>query len=134
MTEIVTGNSRWNEVRPGGAFAPQVSDHRIRRALEWMAADIVRAGDSGLERIAKEVGLSRAHFFELFRQNTSLTPALFRNMLRMEEAYRQVAEGRNSLGAIADEMGFRAQSQFTRFFAMNHGVTPSIYRRAALRI
>lgn len=135
MVEIVTTYSRWKEMRLDfGPISSPVSDYRIRNAMELMSKNPSPLGEGDMGRIARQVGLSRAHFFELFRQNTSLTPRHFRNMLRMEDAYRKVTGEDRALGTISHELGFHAQSQFTRFFAMNHGVSPSTYRRAALRM
>lgn len=135
MVEIVTTYSRWKEIRLDfGPITSPVSDYRIRNAVEMMSKNSSSLGEGNLSRIARQVGLSRAHFFELFKQNTSLTPRLFWSMLRMEDAYRKITGENRSLGAISHELGFHAQSQFTRFFAMNHGVPPSTYRRAALRM
>lgn len=135
MVEIVTSYSRWKEMRLDfGPLVTPVSDYRIRNAVEMMSKNALSLKEGDLSGIASKVGLSRAHFFELFRQNTSLTPRLFWNMLRMEEAYRKITGENRTMGSISQELGFRAQSQFTRFFAMNHGVSPSMYRRAALRL
>lgn len=133
MVEIVTTYSRCKEMR----FRPTASvasDRRIRHAIELISGDLSQLKEDRLGAIAREVGLSRSHFFELFRQNTSLTPKLFWNMLRMEEAYKRITQEKQSLNTISSQLGFHAQSQFTRFFAMNHGISPSAYRRAALRI
>lgn len=135
MVEIVTSYSRWKEMRLDfGPIVTPVSDHRIRNAIEILSRNTLSLQESNLVDVASEVGLSRAHFFELFRQNTSLTPRLFWNMLRMEEAYCKVTEESCSMRAVSQHLGFSAQSHFTRFFTTNHGVSPSLYKRVALRL
>jgi AraC-like DNA-binding protein len=47
----------------------------------------------------------------------------------MEHAFDALAEGRESLMHIGDELGFSAQSHFTRFFKQHQGVSPSLYRQ-----
>ena len=79
--------------------------------------------------VARAAGLSRPHFFALFKENTSLTPNLFYSALRMEAAYESLAWTELSITNISAELGFSAQSHFTRFFRNNLGIPPSEYRR-----
>lgn len=133
MVEIIVRYSRWREMRIDfGPITNRVSDFRVRKAMEIMATDIAGVADADLGHVARQVGLSRAHFFDLFKRDTSLTPRLFWNMLRMEEAYRRITRDNDPLVTISHNLGFRAQPQFTRFFAQNHGVPPSTYRKLAL--
>ena len=57
-----------------------------------------------------------------------MTPAVFANVLRVETAVAAVGQGEDSIGAISAELGFDAQSHFTRFFRPHLGITPSAYR------
>lgn len=105
-----------------------VSDHRIRRAVCHMRRTLGDPLDiRGLARVA---GLSRPHFFAQFKRNTGLTPALFLNTLRMEAATRLLVDSEGALCDVANDLGFDAHSNFTRFFRQHQGVTPSEYRRA----
>ena len=47
----------------------------------------------------------------------------------MEHAFDALTEGRESLMHISDELGFSAQSHFTRFFKQHQGVSPGLYRQ-----
>jgi AraC family transcriptional regulator len=59
-----------------------------------------------------------------------LTPNVYWNTLRMEEALRQLATSSESLTAVACNLGFTTQSNFTRFFRDHAGVPPMLYREA----
>ncbi len=83
-----------------------------------------------VEELSREAGLSRAHLFEVFKQNTSVTPNMFYNTLRMEAAYNALPKQEQSLRTISGNLGFSAQSNFTRFFRNNLGIAPKEYRRA----
>jgi AraC-like DNA-binding protein len=109
--------------------ARRVSDFRVRKSLRLMQASVGSA--AGLAAIAAESGLSRPHFFKMFRHQTGLTPKLFWNTLRMERACAALAESPRSVTEIGLELGFASQSSFSRFFALNTGLPPSAYRRAA---
>lgn len=105
-------------------------DHRLRRAIAYMREHV---GDkTPVDDIAAKVGLSRAHFFALFRDQLHTTPQVFWSAVRVEEAIRRLLYEGESLTAVAMDLGFSAPSNFSRFFKGHTGVRPSTYRRAAL--
>lgn len=106
----------------------QVSDTRIRRAVGYMRDNLGAPIDTG--ELARVSALSRAHFFDLFRRCTHMTPNVFMNMLRMDFACARLADtGSGTLGQLSDDLGFSEQGHFTRFFRQHLGVAPSEYRR-----
>lgn len=107
-------------------------DPRIRRAMQLMRSSI--EATQNLSEVAQAVNLSRSHFFELFRRCSGLSPLLYANVLRMEYAFNAFASSDASLIDIGDELGFSAQSHFTRFFKQHQGVVPSLYRRQIERV
>lgn len=108
--------------------AHKVRDFRLRKALTLMRENVAR--DLDMETLARKAGLSRAHFFSMFRDELELTPAIFWNSLRLEEAMLQMRSSQESLTSVASTLGFSAQCNFTRFFRQRTGVAPSEYRRA----
>lgn len=104
-------------------------DFRVRKATRLMRANI--AARIGLDELARGVGLSRPHFFALFKRQTNLTPNVYWNTLRMEEALHQLRSSEESLTAVACNLGFTTQGNFTRFFRDHAGVPPTLYREAA---
>lgn len=102
-------------------------DARIRKALALMRETLGK--EVVLEDIARDVGMSRPHFFNLFRRDTGLTPMAYFSMVRMETAFKQIAETRNSLLDISLQLGFESPGNFTRFFNLQNGISPSQYRR-----
>ena len=105
--------------------SPRV-DYRVRRAIEEMTADPLLAQD--LTRCACIAGLSRSHFFALFRQSTGVSPRLFCNALRLEAAIHRLRDTRTPIGSVADGLGFRAPGHFTRFLLRHVGSTPRALR------
>jgi AraC family transcriptional regulator len=106
-------------------------DFRIRKALALMRGNMARNLD--METVARESGLSRPHFFSMFRDELGLTPSIFWNSLRLEEAVQQMSSSQASLTSVASRLGFDAQCNFTRFFRQHTGVAPSEYRHALKR-
>jgi AraC family transcriptional regulator len=104
-------------------------DYRVRKAIELMRANV--SGRIGLDEVARSVGLSRPHFFALFKEQMNLTPNVYWNTLRMEEALRQIQTSEETLTSVACNLGFTTQGNFTRFFRDHAGVPPTLYREAA---
>jgi AraC-like DNA-binding protein len=106
----------------------QLVDRRIRRAIAMMRTG--PEASPNVEALAREAGLSRAHFFRMFERSTGLSPHMFSNMLRVETAISSVLEGTDSLAAIGDRLGFSAPAHFSRFFRDHVSVAPSEFRSA----
>lgn len=106
-------------------------DYRIRRAM----AELKTTGTPRrLERVARNVGLSRSHFFELFRAQTGISPMFYVNAARMESAIGRLTRSNVSLIELADELGFSTHGNFTRFFRQQVGVTPNKFRNIATNL
>ncbi len=119
-TPDVTGNA--DRVFP-------FTDFRVRKSMRLLAEKL--GEEFALDDVAKEAGLSRPHFYKLFRKQTGLTPNLFLNTLRMERAIESLTSTPKSVTDIGFDLGFSSQASFTRFFTSNVGIAPSDYRRVA---
>jgi AraC-like DNA-binding protein len=106
-----------------------VTDFRVRKSIRLMQEAL--GADLELDEVARESGLSRPHFYKLFRAQTGLTPNLFLNTLLMERALDKLVRSEAPVAEIGFDLGFSSQSGFTRFFAANVGMAPTDYRRAA---
>jgi AraC-like DNA-binding protein len=106
-------------------------DSRIRRAIGLLRARPNK--DQSIDQLASQVGLSRSRFYDLFQLCTGFSPRAYLDMLCIETAISRLSSGRGKIAEVAAELGFSAQSNFTRFFLHQVGVPPSEYRRAATR-
>ncbi|MEO1459100.1 MAG: AraC family transcriptional regulator [Pseudomonadota bacterium] len=105
-------------------------DFRVRKALSIMRENFRDMSD--MDDIARHAGLSRPHFFKLFKKQMGITPNLYLNTLRSEAAIADLMHSDKSVTAISHELGFASQASFSRFFTCNVGIPPSDYRRVAL--
>lgn len=112
---------------PAGGMGVML-DQRLRSAVAYMREHVSEI--TTIDEIAAKVGLSRGHFFALFRDQLNTTPQVFWSGVRVEEAMRRVAEG-SALTDVALDLGFSAPGNFSRFFKEHTGVSPSIFKRAA---
>jgi len=102
-------------------------DYRVGRALRHMRERAAEAVD--LDDVARVSGLSRPHFNHLFRNCTGVSPRVYANALRVESAVGRLRQQHDEIGDISEDLGFSAQSNFTRFFQQHTGTSPNQYRR-----
>jgi len=128
MIATIEHHSEWRSYQSLlGTLRQHHGDVRIRKAISRMRENIGQSVD--MDVLAAECGLSRAHFFELFRKTTKLTPRVYANVLRMEAAITALTAGETPIADLAYDMGFSAPGHFTRFFREHLGTPPTEYRR-----
>jgi AraC-like DNA-binding protein len=103
-------------------------DFRVRKSIVLMSENL--GSEIELDEVARNAGLSRPHFYKLFRRQTGVTPNIYLNTLRMEKAVERIGQTGQSITEIAYQLGFSCQSVFTRFFSSHVGMAPTDYRRA----
>ena len=98
-----------------------------RRAKELL---IVRLnGNISLNKLSREVGLSRSHFARAFKESTGLPPHRWLVSQRIERAQDILINSTLSLVEVAELTGFADQSHFTRVFTSTVGISPGEWRR-----
>jgi len=119
--------------RAGAALwrGSRFADTRIRKALALLRARPNK--DVNIDELASQVGLSRSRFYALFQLCTGRSPRSYLDLLCVESAIAKLSSGRTRIADVSAELGFSAQSNFTRFFLNQVGIPPSAYRRAAAR-
>ena len=120
---------RQAEASPEGRACAAITDFRVRKSIKLLAESV--SAEIELDAIAREAGLSRPHFYKLFRTQTGVTPHLYVNTLLMEKALDSLVTTEASIADIGFDLGFSSQSGFAHFFAANVGMAPTDYRRAA---
>jgi AraC family transcriptional regulator len=121
------GFSDWRDRGAATRKSAGTWDYRVGRALRHMRERAAEAFD--LDDVARVSGLSRPHFNHLFRSCTGVSPRVYANALRVETAVNRLQEQHDEIGDISDDLGFSAQSNFTRFFQQHTGTSPNQYRR-----
>jgi AraC-like DNA-binding protein len=111
----------------GSPFA----DNRIRKALALLRAHPNK--EVNMNALASQVGLSRSRFYDLFQLSTGRSPRSYLDMLCIASAISKLSSGRGRIADVSAELGFSAQSNFTRFFQQQVGIPPSEYRRATVK-
>lgn len=116
-----------------------------RERKEQLAAAIRRMADNGallnpeltLQKMADELGTNRQYVSQVLNEIYGKNFTDFINGHRVGEACRRIADidtyGNYTMEGIGRSVGFRSQSTFFAAFKKATGLTPSVYRKMALR-
>ena len=108
--------------RPEAGSAADAVDRFVRR----LERDFIHAGD--LDTAARQAGVSRRRFTELFRRETGETYRRHLERLRIDHARRLLLDSDRTVAAIAFECGFDDLSSFYRAFRRVEGRPPLAVR------
>jgi transcriptional regulator GlxA family with amidase domain len=83
------------------------------------------------EDLVRHLGFSRPRMFDVFKQQTGLTPNDYLLRLRVEKAQEQLSQTDHSVTDIALATGFSSGQYFSTVFTRYTGVSPTDFRRGA---
>ncbi|MRG55104.1 helix-turn-helix domain-containing protein [Phyllobacterium sp. SYP-B3895] len=106
-----------------GGLAPR----QERRVKDLLLANL--KGDIGLDVLAKETGLSRAHLARSFKISTGRSPMMWLQNQRLEKAVTLLLGTSLTIQAIADDCGFADHSHLTKVFLKRFKASPGEWRR-----
>jgi AraC-like DNA-binding protein len=104
--------------------APMPADERLARICRAIFKN--PAQDDNLEDWARIAGMSRCTLARLFRRETGMSFAAWRQQVRLLEALSRLASG-HSVTNVALDVGYQSPSAFTALFHRTFGTTPSRY-------
>jgi AraC-like DNA-binding protein/mannose-6-phosphate isomerase-like protein (cupin superfamily) len=100
-------------------------NERLCRACQIITED--PANHASLDDLAEVACISRRTFTRLFRHETGMSFAEWRQQMRLMEALSLMGSGR-SISMTAYEVGYNSPSAFTAAFHRTFGLSPSQYR------
>lgn len=112
-------------------FRETNSDPEIQKAINMIKADLHKKID--LTYIAQCVDLSYVHFLRRFKKYTFLTPSQYIAKERMRLAKEFLTNTDMLIRDIAPVCGFENEYYFSNFFKNNIGISPSEFRKSAMR-
>jgi AraC-like DNA-binding protein len=125
----ILGEAMEKHLVPDGAteLPPQ-----LQRALDFMERHYL--ANPPLATLAQQAGWQAEYFHRRFRQALGMTPFAFMERRRLEEAVQLLTETDITLKALSSQLRFSSQFYFTRVFTRRFGVSPSVFRRQAVRL
>jgi AraC-like DNA-binding protein len=107
-------------------FAPP--ERHLLRAKDLADARYVEP--LGVDDLARQAGLSRAHFSREFRRAFGEPPHAYLLTRRLERAAALLRNTDRSVTEICFAVGLRSLGSFTTSFTRTYGMTPTAYRAA----
>jgi AraC family transcriptional regulator len=108
-----------------------LSPARLRKIKELVQEKMEE--DLSLEEMARAVGLSAAHFSQVFRNTTGQTPHQCLLWYRVQRAKDMLSSAEMRVLDVAIACGFKTQQHFARVFRAMCGASPTEYRYDFLR-
>jgi AraC-like DNA-binding protein len=110
------------------AFESKLYRFRPEREISWAWERLARSyGSVPVEQLAREVGYSRRHFGERFRETIGVAPKLAARVFRFQRACRLIVENREGLAQVAVGCGYYDQAHLTREWYALAGCSPKAW-------
>jgi AraC-like DNA-binding protein len=110
-------------------FIRALSDKQISRALQHLHSNPNIAWT--LEKIAVDVGMSRAAFAKRFKDLVGQPMFEYLTILRIQRAKELLKETKLPLYEVASRVGYGSDLAFTKTFKKHTGTTPTRFRKQA---
>jgi AraC-like DNA-binding protein len=125
VVELIRMNFGLNEQ---STLMRALSDKHLSAALSQLHNNLSHTWT--LDKLAIEVGLSRAGFAKRFKDLVGVSMFDYLTQLRIQRAKELLADTNQSLYKIANQIGYESDLAFTRTFKKRSGVTPTAYRKS----
>lgn len=112
-----------------GRLDPQPLDPIVAQLLDELEDSV--ASPPTLDELAEHAGYSPQHLNRLFKQAIGLTPLQYLTHTRMARAAQLLTEGKQTVAAVGEAVGYDNPFYFSRMFRKHHGVSPGQYQRTA---
>ena len=109
------------------SMAHSKADERFLETLNDSIYLHIGEVDLDVEKLAKIMNMSRITLYRKIKAISVLTPIELINITRLKKAAGLLSEGSYKIYEIADKVGFSTQSNFTRSFQKQFGITPTEY-------
>jgi DNA-binding response OmpR family regulator len=120
-----------DETREGSGTSADARNWRLFRAAVTVLTGHLTE-PPGLVELAHRVGTNERRLTQIFRQQVGMTAYEYLQQLRLERGRGLLRDSELQVQLIADRVGYRNATDFTRAFRRHFGVTPRQYRQGRL--
>lgn len=108
-------------------IACTTADKSFLEKLQKIIDDNITEKDLDIETLSKMMNMSRGTFYRKIKGISDLTPNELITLSRLKKAAELLANGNYRINEVANLVGYSLQSNFTRDFHKQFGVSPSNY-------
>ena len=105
----------------------QTADSKLMERVMKVVNSNISNAELNVDFIAREVGLSRVHFYRKMKTLTNQSPHNFIRNIRMKQAARLFDAGHQNINDVMYAVGFSNTSSFSTAFKAVYGVSPRDY-------
>ncbi|MBF0871562.1 AraC family transcriptional regulator [Gluconobacter japonicus] len=102
---------------------PDTAISRVRLAIHWIRTNFKLP--LRVEALAEIAAMSASAFHRHFKAATAMSPLQFQKRIRLLQARMLLIASAQSIAAVAYEVGYESQSQFTREYTRFFGQPPA---------
>ncbi|MDG6881828.1 Right origin-binding protein [Phocoenobacter uteri] len=110
-----------------GGLLRGIQDHRLTALLNGILRSPEE--DWSIEKMMIKSHLSRAQLMRVFKQQVGVTPHVFLQKIRLQQAAVLLKRTAHSICNIALLTGFQSETHFIKSFKKMYEMTPSVYRK-----
>lgn len=103
------------------------SSHSMKEMLDYVEENYLL--DIGLDDLSKEFHMSREHISRMFKKEIGENFVAYLTRHRMKKAAMLLCEAEYGLQAVAEMVGYKDASYFSRSFKKYYGISPEAYRQ-----
>ena len=100
----------------------------LKRIISWMEENLEKESMS-LTLLSEKMEMNPAYISQLFKKELGIGYHAYLNQMRVEKTRKYLTEGRESITAVSEQVGFNDYRVFTKVFKSIVGVTPSQFRK-----
>ncbi|MCK5701700.1 MAG: response regulator [Cyclobacteriaceae bacterium] len=121
--------SRHSLLSPEEISLTSFDEKMLQRAIDCIMEHIDDK-DLTIEKISKDVGMSRVHFYRKIKALTNLSASEFLRKLRMEYAAKLIKTNKLNISEVRYRIGISDADYFRKCFKAQYGVTPKEYQES----
>lgn len=113
-----------------GESVLDTAQERVKTIMRQMERSPVEVCD--ISSLCRRSGISRGHFFRIFKRLTGKTPLEYHTNLRLDAACTLLENTEFLCKEIAEKVGFSSSSYFNRVFKARFLISPEAYRKSGV--
>jgi signal transduction histidine kinase/ligand-binding sensor domain-containing protein/DNA-binding response OmpR family regulator len=118
------------EIQPAEITITPLDEKLIKQAIK-LVEDHIADSEFSVERLSKELGISRVHLYKKMISITGKSPIEFIRIIRLKRAAQLLRKSQLQISEIAYQVGFNNPKNFSKYFKEEFDVLPSQYQRNA---